>query len=58
MVKNPTINTEDRDSIPGLKRSLAEVKGNQLQYFCLGNPMDKGNCQATAHGVAKELGMT
>ena len=58
MVKNPPINAGDRGAIPGLERSLAEVKGNQLQYSCLENPMDKGDCQATAHRVAKELGMT
>ena len=30
--------------------------GNQLQYSCLGNPMDRGAWQATIHGAAKELG--
>ena len=27
--------------IPGSGRSLGEGNGNPLQYFCLGNPMDK-----------------
>ena len=27
--------------------------GYPLQYSCLGNPMDRGACQATVHGVAK-----
>ena len=27
--------------------------GSPLQYSCLGNPMDRGAWQATAHGVAK-----
>ena len=27
--------------------------GDPLQYYCLGNPMDRGAWQATAHGVAK-----
>ena len=31
--------------------------GNQLQYSCLGNPMDRGARQATVHGVAEELDM-
>ena len=28
--------------------------GNPLQYSCLKNPMDRGDWQATIHGVAKE----
>ena len=27
--------------------------GNPLQYSHLENPMDRGNCQATVHGVTK-----
>ena len=27
--------------------------GNPLQYAYLGNPMDRGACWATIHGVAK-----
>ena len=30
-----------------------EGNGNPLQYFCLGNPTDRGTLQATVHGVAK-----
>ena len=30
-----------------------EGNGSPLQYFCLGNPMDKGAWQATVHGVTK-----
>ena len=26
--------------------------GNQLLYFCLGNPMDGGAWQTTVHGVS------
>ena len=33
--------------------SPGEGNGNPLQYFCLENPMDKGDWQATVHGVAK-----
>ena len=29
------------------------IYGNLLQYSYLGNPMDRGASQATAHGVAK-----
>ena len=38
---------------PGSGRSPGEGNGNPLQYSCLGNPMDRGAWQATAHGVAK-----
>ena len=46
-------NAGDLGSIPGLGRSLAEGNGNPLQYYCLGNPMDRGAWQAAVHGVAK-----
>ena len=36
----------------GSGRPLGRVKGNPLQYW-LGNPMDRGACQATVHGVAE-----
>ena len=39
--------------IPGLGRSPGGGHGNPLQYSCLENPMDRGACQATVHGVAK-----
>ena len=32
--------------------------GNPLQYSCLENPMDRGACQATVHGVTKESDTT
>ena len=40
-------------SIPRLGRSLGGGHGNQPQYSCLENPMDKGNWQAIVHRVAK-----
>ena len=40
-------------SIPGQGRSPGEGNGNALQYFCLGNPMDRGFLRATVHGVVK-----
>ena len=45
----------DAGSIPGLGRSPREgqVHGNPLQYSCLENPMDRGACRATDHGVEK-----
>ena len=57
MVKNLPADTGDMDSIPGLGRSPGEGNGNPLQYSFLGNPMDRGTWQVTAHGV-KELDVT
>ena len=44
MVKKPPTNagdTGDTGSIPGLGRSPGEGNGNPLQYYCLGNLMDR-----------------
>ena len=54
VVKNPSANAGDvRDSglIPGLGRFPGEAYSNPLQYSCLENPMDRGDWQATVHGV-------
>ena len=51
--KESTCNAQDVGSIHGLGRSPGEGNGNPLQYSCLGNPMDRGACQATVHGVTK-----
>ena len=40
-------------SIPGLGRSPGEGNVNPLQYSCLENPIDRGACWATVHGVVK-----
>ena len=61
MVKNPPANAGDAGdvgSIPGLGRSPGDGNGNPLQYSCLGNPVDRGEWQATVHGVTKELDTT
>ena len=39
----------DMGSIPGLGRSSRRGHGNQLQYSCLKNPLDKGDWWATGH---------
>ena len=57
-VKNPSVNAEDAGLIPGSERSPREGNGNSLQYSCLGNAMDRGDCPAMVHGVAKELDTT
>ena len=41
-------------SILGLGRSPGEGNGNPLQYYYLGDAMDRGAWQAAIHGVAKE----
>ena len=53
LVKNtPTMQEiQDLGLIPGSGRSPGEGNGNPLQYFCLGNPMDRGAWWATAHGI-------
>ena len=53
MVKNLAANIGDMGSIPGLGRSPEEGNGNQLQYSCLENPMDRGAQWATVHGIAR-----
>ena len=40
--KESACNAGDPGSIPGLGRSPGEGNGNQLQYSCLTNPMDRG----------------
>ena len=56
MVKNPPANAGDvgdTGSIPGSGRSPGGGHGNPLQYSCLENSMDRGDWQATVHGVTK-----
>ena len=56
MVKNPPASSGDSgdtSSITGSGRCPRGGNGNPLQYFCLGNPMDRGARQATVHGVTK-----
>ena len=53
-VKNSPASAGEVGSFPGSERSLGEGNGNPLQYSCLGNPMDRGDWWATAHGVTKE----
>ena len=52
-IKNMPDNAENKDSIPGSGRSPGKGNGNPLHYSCLGNSMDRGDRQATIHGVAK-----
>ena len=43
----------DTSSSPGSGRSPGEGNGNPFQYSCSENPMDRGEWQATVHGVAR-----
>ena len=54
VVKNPPAKAGNTGSILGLGKSPAGGNGNPLQYSCLGNSMERGACEATVHGVAKE----
>ena len=49
--KESAFNAGDLGSIPGLGRSPGGRHGNPLQYSYLENPMDRGDWQATVHGV-------
>ena len=49
--KESVCNAGHLGSIPGLGRSLGEGNGNPLQSSCLGNLLDRGAWQATAHEV-------
>ena len=56
VVKNPPASagdSEDVGLVSGSTRSSREGNGNLLQYSCRNNPMDRGACQATVHGVTK-----
>ena len=57
VVKNSPANAGGM-RIPGSGRSSGEGNGNPLDYSCLGNPMDRGAWQTTAHEIAKESDMT
>ena len=47
--KESACNVGDVGSIPGPGRCPREGHGNQLQYSCLENPLDRGAWWATAH---------
>ena len=54
VVRNLLVSAGDMGLISGLERSPGEGNGNSFLSFCLGNPMDRGACRASAHGVAKD----
>ena len=53
VVKNPPANAREADLIPGSGRAPGKGIGNPLQYYCLGNPMDRGAWRAIVYGVTR-----
>ena len=53
VVKNRPANAGDTGLVPRSGRSAGEENGNPFQYSCLGNPIDRGAWQVTAHGLQK-----
>ena len=51
--KESASQARDAGLVPRLGRSPREGNGSPLQYFCLGNPADRGAWQATGHGFTK-----
>ena len=51
--KESTLNAGDIDRIPGSGRPPGKGDESPLQYSYLGNPMDRGDWEATVHGVTK-----
>ena len=53
MVKNLAADVGDLGSIPGLGQYPGEGNGYPFQYSALENSIDRGDWQATVHGVSK-----
>ena len=51
--KKSACKTGDPVSTPGPGRCPGEGNGNPLQYSGLENPMNRGEWQATVHGITK-----
>ena len=51
--KKSNYNAGDPGSIPESGRSPGEGNGNQHQYSCLRNPMDRGAWWAIVHGATR-----
>ena len=54
-IKNLLANAGDPGLTPGLGRSPGEGNDNPLQYFSLGNPVDRGAWWGTVHGAGHDL---
>ena len=53
VVENLPASAGDAGLIPGSGRSPREGNGNPFQYYCLGNPMNRGAWRAIVHGVIR-----
>ena len=53
VVKNLPAIAGDAGLIPGLGRSPGEGNGNQLQYSCLENPMDRRAWRVPVHAITR-----
>ena len=53
VVNNSACSAGDLGLVPELGRPHGEGNGNSLQYFYLGNPMDRRALQTTVHGVTE-----
>ena len=53
LVKKQPASAGDVGLIPGSGRPPGGGHGNPFHYFCLENPMDRGEWWATVYGVAK-----
>ena len=51
--KESACQARDAGSIPGSGRSSGGGSGNLLQFYCLGNPMDRGAWWATGIGLLR-----
>ena len=51
--KEPACNAGDQGSIPGLGRFPGDGNGSPLQYSWPGDPKNRGDLQATVHGVPR-----
>ena len=58
VIKNPTANARDADSIPGPGRSLTGGNGNSFHYSCLENSMGQRGLESYSLWGCKELDMT
>ena len=52
------VDVRDTGSIPGSGRSPGGGHGNQLQYSCLKNPLDRGAWRTAVRGARTESDTT
>ena len=57
-LKNPPANGGNLNSILGSGRPPREANSNPLQYFCLGNPVNRGTWWASVRRITKESDTT